>query len=275
MPLGRIDADEVVLLACFEKRHALAHQRVEQDHARLGIFERTCSIEGLQHSSDVIAIDALHMPAERGPLVGQRLEAEHLAGRAVSLLVVDIDQADQVGEAVVRRAHRRFPRRALIELAVAHRVIDERRVVFVAQGKRDADSYRQPLAERAAGDFHARRVADHARHRQAAVVAAVSVELTLGEDAGLDQRCVVRDRVVAVRKQEAVATFPFRLVGLQLQRMAIGDGQHVGPAERLADVALALHLAHAQRVAADAVRALREFGERVVLVGVHRVFLDQ
>ena len=38
--------------------------------------------------------------------------------------------------------------------------------------------------------------------------------------------------------------------------MEVGDGQHVGDAERLADVALALHLAHAQRVAADAVGAL-------------------
>ena len=28
LPLVRIDADEVIVLACFEERHALAHQRV-------------------------------------------------------------------------------------------------------------------------------------------------------------------------------------------------------------------------------------------------------
>ena len=35
LPFVRLDADEVVLLALLEERHALAHQRVGDDHARL------------------------------------------------------------------------------------------------------------------------------------------------------------------------------------------------------------------------------------------------
>ena len=39
-------------------------------------------------------------------------------------------------------------------------------------------------------------------------------------------------------------------------RAEVGDGQYVGDVERLADVALALHFAHQQRVAANAIGAL-------------------
>ena len=70
----------------------------------------------------------------------------------------------------------------------------------------------EAVAERAAGDLHARRVGGHARHRQAAVVGAVGLELVLGQDAGLDQRRVERDGVVADREQEAVAPLPVRVV---------------------------------------------------------------
>jgi hypothetical protein len=44
-------------------------------------------------------------------------------------------------------------------------------------------------------------------------------------------------------------------VGAVGELMAVGDGKHIGPAERLADVALALHLAHAQGETADAMGA--------------------
>ena len=63
---------------------------------------------------------------------------------------------------------------------------------------------------------------------------------------------------MAVRQQEAVALLPLRFVGLEVHRMAVGDSQHIGPAERLADVALALHLAHAQGVAPDAMGTCSE-----------------
>ena len=116
----------------------------------------------------------------------------------------------------------------------------------------------EAVAERAAGDLHARRVGGHARHRQAAVVGAVALELVLRDDPGFDQRRVERDGVVADGQEEAVALLPFRILGPVAHRVEVGHRQHVGDAERLGDVALALYLAHAQRMAADAVGALRE-----------------
>jgi len=70
----------------------------------------------------------------------------------------------------------------------------------------------------------------------------------------------LRHRVVAVGQQEAVATFPVRIFGAQLHRMAVGCCQNIGIAQCLADIALPLHFAHPQREAADAVGALGDLG---------------
>lgn len=79
-------------------------------------------------------------------------------------------------------------------------------------------------------------------------------------DAGLGQRGVQSDRVVTGGEQEPV---PAR-VGLIVLRAAaaqlveVAAGEHVGDAERLADVPLALHLAHVEDVAAHPVGAVAD-----------------
>ena len=100
---------------------------------------------------------------------------------------------------------------------------------------------------------------------------AVGLQFVLGHDAGLDQRRVERDRVVAVREQEAVPPLPVGILGPVVHRVEVGDRQHVGDVERLGDVALALDLAHPQRVAPDAVGpfgADRRCGRSVVVTGI-------
>ncbi len=52
--------------------------------------------------------------------------------------------------------------------------------------------------------------------------------------------------------------------------MEVGDGQDLGDAERLGDVALPLHLAHPQRIAADAVGAVGQRGKLVRHLGSFR-----
>ncbi len=81
------------------------------------------------------------------------------------------------------------------------------------QAERHADGDREAVAERAADDLDRPACrSSHARHRQPAVVTAVGLEFALGDDAGLDQRGVERNGVMAVRQQEAVAPLPVRIV---------------------------------------------------------------
>ena len=103
-------------------------------------------------------------------------------------------------------------------------------------------------------------------HPELAGKAAVRGELTQEstreqKGAGLDQCSVMRNRVMAMRQQKSVATFPRRIFGAQVHGMAVGHGQHIGPAQGLTDVALTLHFAHAQGVASDSVGAL---GQRIL-----------
>ena len=49
---------------------------------------------------------------------------------------------------------------------------------------------------------------------------------------------------MAVRKQEAVAPFPLRIIRPVAHGVKIGDGEDVGDVQRLRDIALALHLRH-------------------------------
>ena len=59
-------------------------------------------------------------------------------------------------------------------------------------------------------------------------------------------------------QQEAIAFLPFRILGPIVHRVEIGHRQDVGDAQRLGNVALALYLAHAERMAADVIGAVRK-----------------
>src|ERR1700712_1125047 len=82
IPFALVDADKVVPLACLEERHALAHQGVADDHARHRLRMVAGAVESRDQRLDVVAVDALGEPAERLPLVHERLGAEHVAGWA-------------------------------------------------------------------------------------------------------------------------------------------------------------------------------------------------
>ena len=61
------------------------------------------------------------------------------------------------------------------------------------------------------------------------------------------------DRVVAGGEQEPVAVLPLRIVGAEPELVRVDRGEHVGRAEGLANVALALDFAHVQGMVADPV----------------------
>jgi hypothetical protein len=69
---------------------------------------------------------------------------------------------------------------------------------------------------------------------------------------------VKRDRIVTIGEEETVAAFPFRILRPVAHRAEVRNREHIGDVERLADVALPLHLAHQQGVSADPIGALSE-----------------
>ena len=63
---------------CFQERHALAHQRIGDDHAGATAAVRLGGVECLDDRLEIVAVDALCEPAEGVELVSQRLERHHL-----------------------------------------------------------------------------------------------------------------------------------------------------------------------------------------------------
>ena len=177
-------------------------------------------VEGVDQRCDVVAVDPQRLPAERLPLVGDRLGAQDALGGAVGLQGVDVDDRGHVVQAVVGGLQRGLPRRALVELTVGEQVVHPGRVALVAQPQRHPGRDRQAVPERAAGDLHARGVGRHARHRQPGLVRAVGLQLLDRDDPGLGQRRVQRDGVVADREQEPVPARPVRVRGSVAQLVA-------------------------------------------------------
>ena len=268
LPLVRLDAHEVGLLAGLEQRHAAADPGVADEHAPASRGASRSCVERADERRDVVAVDAHGVPAERAPLVRDRLGLQDAGGGAVGLQRVDVDDRGHVLEAVVRAGHRGLPRGALVELAVGEQGVDARRVALVAEAERHPGRHAEPVSERAARDLHAGRVRRHPRHRQARAVAAVGLELGDADHARLGERGVQGDRVVADREQEAVACRPVRVVGPEAQLVLVDHREDVGDAERLADVPLALDLAHVERVAADPGRRLAQPGDAFAGRGV-------
>src|SRR6516162_8447803 len=83
LPLVLIDAHEMIALAGLQKRYALAHKRVRDDHARSRALMLLGRIECGNHGIEVIAVDALRKPTERPNLFRKRLETHHLLGGTI------------------------------------------------------------------------------------------------------------------------------------------------------------------------------------------------
>jgi hypothetical protein len=247
----RLHADEMALFARFEERHALAHQRVGNDHARLRFGMGHRPVERFTDSVEIVAVDALHMPAEGFQLGRQRFEIGDLAGGAIGLHAVDIDNGDQVVEPEMGSRQDSLPDRSLVEFAIGKQGVDPAGRLLGLEAEAFANRNRQAKAQRPARHFHAGRIGGHSRHRQTAVIAPIGVEFAVGNDPGLDQRGIKRDRVMAVGQQEPVTAVPCGVVGPVVHGMEIGDRQHIGDVQRLGDVALALHRAHQHGIAAD------------------------
>jgi hypothetical protein len=61
----RLHAQEVVAVALLQERHALGHLGVADDDSGFRLAKIARGIEGCDESVDVVAVDALDVPAER------------------------------------------------------------------------------------------------------------------------------------------------------------------------------------------------------------------
>ncbi len=126
------------------KRNATS-ERGATDHGLRSTGHLTRPIERAQQRRDVVAVDLVHPPAERAPLLSVRLDLQDQV--AIGLNAIDVEFVHQVVKALRRGEHRRLPGGALLDLSVGHEVEDARRVALQAEPDRQARRHTKAVRE--------------------------------------------------------------------------------------------------------------------------------
>ncbi len=159
--------------------HALALDRVGREPGGLSLLERQV-LQGGVDLPDVVAVDLAIGPAAGANLVAQRLQVEHVLAESQGLDLVVVDDHGQVVEMVLGGQQDRLPGGAGVAVAVAHQAEIAVLPSGPLGGQGHAAGHRQPVAQRAGGELHARHVMADVAH-QLAVVAIVGRSATRGE----------------------------------------------------------------------------------------------
>ncbi len=177
LELLRLDGAGMPVVVALHVGDALALDRVGDDRDRPAVAAAGL-VEHAQDVGDVVAVDLEHPPAEGGPLgdelagsLGRRPAVRSVAGPAVLLELVVVDDRDEVVEAVAGRRHGRLPDLALLALAVAEHDVGPAGASRQARAEGHAHPGRDAHAERAgrhveAGQAGHVRVALEARVRR-------------------------------------------------------------------------------------------------------------
>src|SRR6266568_631395 len=97
--------------------HALTLDGVRDGATRPAGLERQLR-HSLFNSCQVMTVQFADRPSECAPLVGQRIQIDHIFDRAKALNLVVVDNHGQVVQLMMRGEERSFPNRAFIALAI-------------------------------------------------------------------------------------------------------------------------------------------------------------
>ena len=229
--VGVVERLAVLAGQVLDRLDALALLGAGDDRRRLALGRLGLRVGGLD-LVDVVAVDLDRVPAEGldPALVAVEVPAEHrLAGLAEA---VDVDDRDDVVQALPAGVLEGLPHRALGHLGVAAQAPDAvGQLVQVACRHRDADRDRQALAERARR--HVRR-----RDPRGGVALQPRVELAEGQELLVVDRArrledrVVQRRGVALGEDQVVVGRVGRVVVVEPQVAVQQDGHQVGGRHR-------------------------------------------
>ncbi len=200
---------------------AVADMRAHQDQRRSRGVGAGCVQRGVDRRQ-VVAIGHVDGLPAVGLEALRAVLREGDVGAGGQRHVVVVVQADQLAELEMAGQRGRFAGHALHQVAVADdrpgAMVDHRMAVAVVARRqvrladRHADRVRQALAERAGGDFDARRVAVLGMSRRLAAPLAELLEVVQREVvAGDEQQAVQQCRAVAGGEHETVAVGPVRI----------------------------------------------------------------
>ena len=246
---------------------AFADDRLRDDELRffgLGFFGL---VVGLQDRSEIVAVDGLHVPADRlEALCG--VFALRLIRHRVEGDVVGVVDENQVIELLVAGERDRLHRDAFLHAAVAgetHDVIIKNRVLGGVEtrgrhlaGHRHADGVTDALAERARGALDAGGLVEFRMSGRGAVQRAEFLHLLDRQIVAAQMEPTVeKHRTVAGREDETVTIEPTRAVWVVHERVAVKNRADLGRTQGQTEVA---RRAGVNSVDGEATRLVSGFG---------------
>ena len=140
---------------------------------------------------------------------------------------IAIDDRAKIVELVVRRGHHGFPDAAFLMFAVAHDAEDAMGFAALSGGESAADGDAESLAERAAGNFHARELQAIGMAFEAGAEAPERNCILERKIAGAAERNVERWGFVTGGPENAVALRPRWICGVMIQHVEVESGGNV------------------------------------------------
>ena len=234
-PLRRVDADEVVSSSRARGRATPLPISVSNRITRAGGFGARGVERGSITAGEVVAVHALHVPAERRPFCRPAARSpDSPSARAVGLLVVDVDQARSGCRAGDARRPSPLPRSSLRRARRRTCCCRRRPVLLRLSPRRHAHCRSPGPPPSEPPEISMPGGSSPCRTWAGGRPAAVGLQFAFGQHTGFDQRRVVRDGVKWPCEEGSGRGPPTRgRRAAQPQRMAVGHGCYVGIAERL------------------------------------------
>ena len=236
-----------------------ALDRLGQDHRGLPAGDVALGRgQGAVDLGQVVTVDDHDAGTERRGAGGVGIEVPAELGRAALPEPVDVDDNDQVGQAVMGGLVQRLPDRALGQLAVAAQHPDPvRQPVQVLASQRDPHPVGQPLAERAGGHVHPGQDRGRVALKALPEPPVPGHQLLLGDDADGLERRVQQRRGVALGEDQVVVGGQPRVVPVVAQVPGDEHGEQIGRRHAGGRVPRACAGRRADRVPPGAARPVR------------------
>src|SRR5450759_573339 len=265
----------VPLVGVLHKRHALALHRVG-DYTGRGVAARVADlVEGLEQLVHVVPVNLTAVPAERAPLLGERLERHYFLGGPVQGIAVPVDDGGEVPQPEVSRVHCRLPAHALFALPVAQQAEHPPVRLVQLAGKGHADGDREPVPQRAGGHLDPGYLVHVRVHAEGAVEVVEVGHHLLGVIPGVAQHRAQAQRAVAFAQDEPVALGPIGVFRVVLEDVVVKGDQRVGHREGATEVAAARDGAELYNLLPDVNGFVLEFQRVLVHITSLLAALDQ
>jgi hypothetical protein len=212
------------------ERGAFTLDCVHNDHMR-ATGDRFGLIYRFADGLDVMTVDPLDMPVERGPFVFKLLDTHDFVGQSVDLHLVVVREGDEPIGFEMSGGHGGFPVLTFLTFTVADTGIHPVIMAVQTLSESDAHSRRETLTQGAGGHINAGSPVPVAVARETGSTDIQSMEPFFREKTFIGQNTVQCRPGMPLGHDKPVPTLHSGFLGIDVHLFVIEDGEHLNDRE--------------------------------------------